>query len=192
MNKSFIKSIPPMKWEEIKKIKEEIRRIKPEDIAPLTSEERKQMADNKDVYEYLSFDVQIKLLGIKPENVKTTPFGDNTFFCIGVLEGKRNIEGKLTESEEVNLKYLIYSYLTICYCFLTGSICLLYCLYWFMLPGFLFYDTIKYLLVTFPILHVVSRYAVVDIVDCAKEVNAVPATVTATATATTAALKKED
>ena len=64
------------------------------------------MADNKDVYEYLSFDVQIKPLGIKPENVKTTPFGDNTFFCIGVLEGKRNIEGKLTESEEVNLKYL--------------------------------------------------------------------------------------
>lgn len=89
-----------------------------------------------------------------------------------------------------NLKYLTYSYLTICYCFLTGSICLLYCLYWFMLPGFLFYDTIKYLLITFPILHVVSRYAVVDIVDCAKEVNAVPATVTATAT--TAALKKED
>lgn len=105
MNEHFIKSLPTMQWEEIKKIKDKIKKIKPEDIDQLSEDEKEAIKNNKDVYHYLSFDVQIRILNINPENVKSKPFGDNTDFCIGMFQGKRKLEG-LTESEEVYLEYL--------------------------------------------------------------------------------------
>jgi hypothetical protein len=43
------------------------------------------------------------------------------------------------------------------------GICLLYVLYWFTVPGFLFYDTIKYLCIAFPVMGVVGRSAVISL-----------------------------
>tara|TARA_B110000090_G_C13059498_1_gene322788 strand:- start:97 stop:423 length:327 start_codon:yes stop_codon:yes gene_type:complete len=38
--------------------------------------------------------------------------------------------------------------------------CAMYAAYWFTVPGFLFYDTIKYLIFGFPVLVIVGRGAV--------------------------------
>ncbi len=50
-----------------------------------------------------------------------------------------------------------------------GSMCVLYAAYWFTVPGFLFYDTIKYLLFAFPIVGLLGRNAVIATIAAREE-----------------------
>jgi uncharacterized SAM-binding protein YcdF (DUF218 family) len=45
-----------------------------------------------------------------------------------------------------------------------GAMCLMYALYWFTVPGFLFYDTIFYLLFAFPLMGILGRNGIIAII----------------------------
>ena len=75
------------------------------------------------------------------------------------------------------------------YAAVVGGICALYALYWFMVPGFLFYDTVKYLIFTFPVLGYLGNKATRDVEDI---VSGEKATVAAAAAPAPAAAAKEE
>jgi hypothetical protein len=49
------------------------------------------------------------------------------------------------------------------YAIFVGVICIVYALYWLAVPGFLFYDTIKYLIYAFPIMGVVGKMSSISV-----------------------------
>ena len=67
-------------------------------------------------------------------------------------------------SLKANLQYM-RSYWTHLFAGGIISVCVMYALYWFTVPGFLFYDTIKYLCFAFPIMGFVGRNAVISAME---------------------------
>jgi len=46
-----------------------------------------------------------------------------------------------------------------------GAMCVIYALYWFTVPGFLFYDTIFYLLFAFPIMGILGKMGILAVIS---------------------------